>query len=111
MFRNAARSIYDSVQGTCRILSPSTSSPWLKNTLWSAAFSVPLLTGLFVYGVFTFGSVGAFVSAIRGRVLYVTPARSEIDPLKPGESSIVTVRIRNLATGPIKVLGSRAQPQ
>jgi len=81
-----------------------------KNIFLTIAFAALLLAGVAAYGVSRFGSFGALVAALQGRVLYVEPSRVLIEPLKPGESSIVKVRIRNLATGPIKVLGSRAQP-
>lgn len=67
------------------------------------------LWGLVVYGMFRFGSFGAFIAALRRRVLYVEPVQVPVGPVNPREHVTVKVRVRNLATGSIKLLGSGSQ--
>jgi hypothetical protein len=56
------------------------------------------------------GSFGALVAAVQGHVLYVEPSRIPLGDLKPRERITVRVRLRNLASQPIKVLGSHSIP-
>lgn len=82
----------------------------IKNILCTSAFATLLLAGLAAYGVSRYGSFGALVAAVQGHVLYVEPQRLPLGNLKPRQRITVRVRLRSLASQPIKVLGSHSIP-
>jgi hypothetical protein len=117
MFHNPLHSVADSNEGSV-IPPPSRSTPgwagrnapWIKTALYTIAFVALLLTGLATYGVSRFGSVRALVALLRGRILIVEPECIDVGQLKPREHVSFGVRLRNLASRPIKVLGSHSIP-
>jgi hypothetical protein len=82
--------------------------PGLRSTLWTGLFVALLLAGLLGYGLFRFGSVEALRLSLQGHALHVEPAEISVGDLQPREQITVPVRLRNLTSGPLRVLGSHS---
>jgi hypothetical protein len=80
----------------------------LRTVLRTGGLIVALYCCLAVYGLYRFGSIGGLVAFIQGRHLYVEPVHALLDGLKPGEPFEALIRLQNLASGRLKVLGSHA---
>lgn len=116
MFRTATSPISDSIQGPLPVspgqsvsaLSKNEPNQRIKNILWTVVFATLLLAGLAAYGVTRFGSFSALFAALRGRILYAEQVRISVGILKPREQVAVRVHLRNLASRPIRLLGSHS---
>ena len=69
--------------------------------------SVALMGGLGAWGSHRYGSCEAFVAALRGHILYVDPTDYSFGEVEGPTQRTATIRIRNLASYPVKLLGSR----
>jgi len=81
---------------------------FLRTALWTGGLIAALYAVLALYGLYRFGSIGGLVAFIQGRHLYVEPVHALVDGLKPGEPFEVLVRLQNLASRRVKVLGSHS---
>jgi hypothetical protein len=63
---------------------------------------------LAAYGWYRFGSVGALAGVIQGRAAYLEPTRIWLGDIPFGQPMEVPVRLQNLTTGRLRVLGSNS---
>jgi hypothetical protein len=76
------------------------------DALRTLAFFVLISLALIGYGIYQFGSVGAFIAMARGNALHIEPAELFVGEVELGKSQNVSIRLRNLTSKRLKVLGS-----
>jgi hypothetical protein len=59
-------------------------------------------------GRLRYGSFWNTIAAVRGQSVAVEPRQFSAGEVQPGESVVVSVRLRNLTTEPVRVIGSHA---
>lgn len=75
---------------------------WVPSVLLAAAVTWALV----LVGVIRFGSMGATLAYVQGYAIYVEPRSQDLGILDGDLQYVVSIRLRNLTTGPVTLLGT-----
>jgi hypothetical protein len=79
-----------------------------RDAIRTGIFGFLAIAVLCGFGLYQYGSIRAAIAALGGQVLYVQPVHGLVGDFRPDETRDVTVRLQNLSSAPVKVVGANS---